>query len=306
MATNQGFKSLVPDRDRVDASYLYHWLDCNRSYLQSLGRGATFTEISKRITSEIPLPLPPIGEQRRIAAVLDQADWLRAKRRVARGLLDSLKDEIFRDMLGDPVTNPLRWPAHEVLGDVAAITSGVTKGRRLNTSAVRRVPYLAVANVQAGQLRLKAVKEIEATEEEIARYRLVPGDLVLTEGGDPDKLGRGTVWMGEIEECIHQNHIFRVRIHDPGFTPMFVSALLASERGRRYFLGAAKQTTGIASINKTQLSAFPLLRPPWKLQQQFVDQLRRRAQIEDVVDRHADELDSLFSSLQHRAFAGRL
>lgn len=153
------------------------------------------------------------------------------------------------------------WP-QVPLGETAEIVSGITKGRRPNGEPLRRVPYLAVANVQDRQLHLTSVKSIEATEAEVERYRLLPGDLLLTEGGDPDKLGRGTVWSGELPECIHQNHIFRVRIHDPGLLPQFVSRLIASNRGRRYFLRSAKQTTGIASINKRQLAAFPVLRPP--------------------------------------------
>ncbi len=93
------------------------------------------------------------------------------------------------------------------LAEIADVSSGITKGRR-TTASTRAVPYLAVANVQAGHLALDNVKTIDATDAEVQRYALQPGDLVLTEGGDPDKLGRGTLWRGEIAECIHQNHIF--------------------------------------------------------------------------------------------------
>jgi type I restriction enzyme, S subunit len=254
---------------------------------------------------ELRVPLPPVEEQQRIAAILDAADDLRAKRRESLALLDPLTESIFLDMFGDPVTNPMGWPEDRVLGEIAEIVSGITKGRRLNGQETRAVPYLAVVNVQDGRLEMRHVKTIDATEAEIARYRLMPGDLLLTEGGDPDKLGRGTIWSGELPECIHQNHVFRVRILGD-YEPLFASRLAASERGRRYFLRSAKQTTGIASINKRQLAAFPLLTPPRELQSEFVAQLAGRSAVGDRLGQSMLELDALFASLQHRAFRGDL
>src|SRR5690348_10681963 len=102
---------------------------------------------------------------------------------------------------------------------------------------------------------MATIKTIEASGDEIARYRLCKNDLVLTEGGDRDKLGRGVLWNDELPVCIHQNHIFRVRLTQPILHPVFLSWLVGSERGKDYFLRAAKQTTGIASINMTQLRA---------------------------------------------------
>ena len=114
---------------------------------------------------------------------------------------------------------------------------------------------MAVLNVQDKKLNLEQIKTILATEDEIEKYKLKNNDLLLTEGGDPDKLGRGTIWRGEIEECIHQNHIFRVRAKDQNLNMEFISWLVSSEYGKKYFLKCAKQTTGIATINKNQLKS---------------------------------------------------
>ncbi len=168
------------------------------------------------------------------------------------------------------------------------------------------MPYLSVANVQDRHLDLSSVKTIEASDAEVARYRLLPGDLLLTEGGDPDKLGRGTVWAGEVEECIHQNHVFRVRITDGSVTPTFLNWLVGSERGKQYFLRAAKQTTGIASINKTQLSDFPLLTPPIDVQEEFAARLRKVEHLRCSMDTSMRAAEAMLSSLQHRAFTGSL
>ena len=96
----------------------------------------------------------------------------------------------------------------------------------------------------------------------------------MTEGGDPDKLGRGAIIREPLENCIHQNHIFRVRLNESIVLPDFFEEYLQHQRAKRYFLGCAKQTTGIASINMKQLRALPVLIPPLKLQQQFSDFVR--------------------------------
>jgi type I restriction enzyme S subunit len=167
------------------------------------------------------------GPQRRIAAMLDKADAVRRKRRESLRLLDGFLRSAFLEMFGDPVRNEKGWAIAQ-LETIADIVSGVTKGRKLQDHVAQEVPYLRVANVQDGFLNLGEVKTIPATCSEIAKYRLEAGDIPLTEGGDPDRLGRGAIWRGEIDDCIHQNHIFRVRLHDGGFRPDYMSALLGS------------------------------------------------------------------------------
>jgi type I restriction enzyme S subunit len=288
--------------------YLLHFFrhQAETGRFAARSRGVGIFHLGRKALAELPVPLPPAEEQRRVAAILDAADELRAKRRASLALLDSLTESIFLDLFGDPVANPHGWDESESLGDVADVVSGITKGRRLHGQSTRTVPYLAVANVQAGFLRLNAVKTISATKTEIDRYRLRKGDILLTEGGDPDKLGRGALWSEEVPECIHQNHVFRVRLQDDRFVPEFVSQLLGSERGRRNFLRSAKQTTGIASINKSQLSAFPLLRPPMELQRRFLGAVAARHRVSRLTAGHGSELDDLFTSLQHRAFREEL
>src|SRR5206468_2529119 len=101
MATNQGFKSFIPKPGRVHAKFLYWWLRSHRAYLEGLGNGATFKEVSKEVVARIEIKLPPLAEQRRIAEVLDRAEELRAKRRAALAQLDNLTQSIFLDLFGD-------------------------------------------------------------------------------------------------------------------------------------------------------------------------------------------------------------
>ena len=297
-----------PDPRQHDARWLMHCLNAPacRSQIAAYATGTTRSRISRGNLGKIRVPLPPLAEQRRIAEILDKADRLRAKRRDALVQLETLTQSIFLDIFGDPASNPKRWPDLRMLGEVADIVSGVTKGRKLNGKRTRAVPYLAVINVQDRALDLSVIKRIDATEEEIRRYGLRLNDLLLTEGGDPDKLGRGTLWKEELPECIHQNHVFRVRLTTDELEPVFLNWLVGSSRGKRYFLKSAKQTTGIASINMTQLRGFPLLMPPLHLQRAFS---RVIAAAETQVCAHQTfltELDALFASLQHRAFQGEL
>lgn len=126
-----------------------------------------------------------------------------------------------------------RWTSHHPipstwvwasLAMVTEIKGGLAKGKkRSDQKAVRPVPYLRVANVQRGYLNLSEIKEIDATESEIDDLLLRPGDILFNEGGDRDKLGRGWVWEGQIETCIHQNHVFRARPLSPEFEPRLLS-----------------------------------------------------------------------------------
>jgi type I restriction enzyme, S subunit len=200
--TNQAICYVVPDKEKADSRYIFHALQQKLPEFISRSVGGAQPNISQQIIKETKIPLPPILEQKRIAAILDKAEEVRSQRRQALEQLDAIGQSIFIEMFGDPVTNPMEWTETTYLGEVADIVSGITKGRKLNGKLTREIPYLAVINVQDKKLYLDVLKTIEASEDEIKRYRLQKDDLLLTEGGDPDKLGRGTLWNEEISECI--------------------------------------------------------------------------------------------------------
>ncbi|MBA4064274.1 MAG: hypothetical protein C0501_11280 [Isosphaera sp.] len=164
---------------------------------------------------------------------------------------------------------PTSW-AWATLDEIAEIEGGLTKDqKRPRSPSMREVPYLRVANVQRGYLDLRELKTIPAEETEIAQLRLQPGDILFTEGGDRDKLGRGWVWGSEVAECIHQNHIFRARPNLGVVDPKFVS-LHGNHFGQTWFLANGKQTTNLASINKGMLRRFPVPVPPLAEQRRIV------------------------------------
>ena len=152
---------------------------------------------------------------------------------------------------------PNGW-AWASLGFISDIQGGITKGqKRRPDEHLQSVPYLRVANVQRGHLDLQEVLEIEATQREIHDLALQSGDMLLNEGGDRDKLGRGWVWESQLPLCIHQNHVFRARVYVAGIDPKLISTY-GNAFGQPWFIDEGKQTTNLASISKSKLSWFPV------------------------------------------------
>ena len=180
--------------------------------------------------------------------------------------------------------------------------SGITKGRKTKSTNLRKVPYMAVSNVKDGYIDWTTVKTILATEDEIEQYRLVPDDVLMTEGGDPDKVGRGSIITEPPIDCIHQNHIFRVRLDENQILPRFFSAFLQSPKAKTYFLRAAKQTTGIASINMKQLRGLPTIVPPMDKQLEYVRISEQIDKSKAAVQKSLDETQLLFDSLMQKFF----
>ena len=206
---------------------------------------------------------------------------------------------LFVKMFGDDIQIAGRFPRLP-LREAAAIASGATKGRRIKSVDAVEVPYLRVANVQDGFLALDEVKTITIRRGEEQHYALAPGDLVMTEGGDPDKLGRAAVWNGELDYCAHQNHVFRVRPRVEVVLTDYLRDVIGSAYGKAYFLSIAKRTTGIASINKTQLGGFPVPVPPLDLQRRYTETVEAAHGIMGATTGATVSAAAVSASLAHR------
>lgn len=154
---------------------------------------------------------------------------------------------------------PEHWQIKR-LKHIANVQTGVAKGKDNEGKDTIEVPYLRVANVQDGYLSLDDVATIEIPREDLTRYSLQPGDVLMNEGGDFDKLGRGSVWQGEIEPCIHQNHVFAVR--PTAVSSAWLNAFTGSLAAQFYFMGRAKQSTNLASISSSNIMELPVAIPP--------------------------------------------
>lgn len=202
------------------------------------------------------------------------------------------------------------WP-QVVLHDIAHVQTGLSKSENRTGPSIKR-PYLRVANVQDGHLDLSEIKEIEVPANQLERFILQNGDILLTEGGDFDKLGRGCMWRNEIPDCVHQNHIFAVRIIDTNtILPEFLALQVQSPDSRNYFLSCAKQTTNLASINSSQLKRLPILLPPLDEQRKIVDLLANWSIAIEKADRLIEAQNLLLShlrekTLRHTANTGKV
>ena len=247
---------------------------------------------------------PPLKEQQAISCFLArETTKLDALITEQRTLIDLLKEKR-QAVISHAVTKGLdprvpmkdsgvEWlgevPAHWELSRlkfVASVQTGMAKGKEYGDQETIEVPYLRVANVQDGYLALDNMAMMEIPVTDLARYRLQPGDVLMNEGGDFDKLGRGHVWQGEIDPCIHQNHVFAVR--PIGVSPEWLNSYTGTIAAQFYFMTRSKQSTNLASISSTNIMELPLLVPP----------LEERVKIIEFVAQEKSRLDELTAEAQ--------
>jgi len=285
-------------------------------YAVQTTHGVNHPRTSWTALKDFPCLIAPSREQRRIAAVLWKVqeavateveivrNALALKKSLLRGLfMHGLSDEPRKETPYGEV--PEKWDI-QLLSECAHVQTGVAKGRTIDPSEMIEVPYLRVANVQAGHLDLSEIKNIQIRRDELERYSLRKDDVVLTEGGDFDKLGRGFIWDGQIEPCVHQNHIFAVRPHRDRLSPNYFAYLIQSSYGRGYFLAVAHKTTNLACINTNKLKAFPVLIPPLADQERIASILQTVDAKIAVHEAKQRALQNLFKTLLHQLMTAQL
>ena len=239
--------------------------------------GTNYPAVNERDIRELVIPAPPPDEQAAIARILDAVETtiertgaaVERARLLVHSLLHELLEKGMPPERSGIETHPPHWNVLRV-DEVAEVGSGVTLGKDVSGLKSVELPYLRVANVQDGHLDLSTIKTVRVPADDVENYRLEVGDVLMTEGGDIDKLGRGTIWEGQIPACLHQNHIFRVRANRRLLEPAFFALVVESDIAKRYFNRVAKRTTNLASTNKTQVRAFRFPVPPTLGEQQRI------------------------------------
>jgi len=366
----------------LSRDYLHLYLLHKTAEIKSAGHGISMIHMTKEKMELLEVPLPPLAEQHRIVAKVDELMALCDQLEAARQQRDQVRDRLMAatlQRLNQPAADPASFrkdasfalqvlpsltttpaqikqlrqtilnlavrgklveqdpedePAEELLqrlkpakalayeleglrsrqplsaanqddllikipagwgipcfDDVFVIVSGVTKGQRINPSELVDVPYLRVANVQRGSLDLSQVKTIGVRKADVERYRLKDQDILMTEGGDWDKLGRAAIWADQIPRCIHQNHLFRLRVPTDDLMPDWVVLYANSAPGRKFFEDCSKQTTNLASINMTQLRSCPLPLPPLAEQHRIVAKVDELMALCDQLERQLSQAD---------------
>ena len=291
--------------NKVNPFFLKYLLFFLINDLKNLSSGSAYKALPIAKLKRFQIPLPPIEEQRRIAAILDQADAIRRKRQQAIALTDELLRSTFLEMFGDPVINPMGWEV-ALIDDISEVQGGlqVTSKRKNNPL---EMPYLRVANVYRDRLVLDEVKTIRVTEQELKRTTLQIGDLLIVEGnGNAGEIGRSSIWDGSISPCLHQNHLIRVRLDFNKAIPIYISAFLNSAGGRRQLNRFGKTTSGLNTISTSNVKATEVLLPPVAEQNKYTEVKKTIEKCLEKYQQHYQQLDNLFNSLLQRAFKGQL
>ncbi len=303
LTTNQSCEVLVPQETGLSSEFLYYLLNYGMFAFHRLAGGTTFGAITRREIGRVRFAMPGTDEQVTIARVLDAVDLAIERARGAVRKAELLDHSLLHDLLDRGKTNPPHWVTKRV-DEVAEVGSGVTLGKDVSGYKNVELPYLRVANVQDGHLDLGTIKTVKVRCDEIDRYRLEPGDVLMTEGGDLDKLGRGTLWEGQIENCLHQNHIFRIRADRTLLDPRYFAFVVESDIAKRYFTRVAKRTTNLASTNKTQVRAFRFPVPPLDEQGQIADVMTVSKVRIRALNSKVGTLTQLKKSLMHDLLTG--
>lgn len=297
MATNQGFKSLVPGPD-LDAKYLYHWLKSKTEYLRSLGNGATFKELSKKTAAQIQVPLPPLPEQRRIAAILDHAAALRAKRLQVLTHLDSLTQSVFTEMFSAGDFEPM--PAR-------ALIPRMRNGLSPATDGTHEAQVLTLSSVTQGQFDPAAVKAGVFAIEPPADKRITDGDFLMCRGnGNKALVGVGTYSRQNRPDLVFPDTVIAGTVDTNLVTLPFLEAAWKRPDVRVQIDAVARTTNGTYKVNQQTLSGIMVPVPPLDLQKAFAAKVTHVTKVHAAVQSAFALDDELFASLQSRAFQGEL
>lgn len=296
MATNQGFKSLVPGDD-VDSKYLYWCMKHMSKRIQDLGRGATFTEVSKSIVEEVEVPVPPLDEQRRIAAILDKADALRRKRAEALKLTDQFLQSTFLEMFGDPVTNPKGWDT-EKLGNLCRVRRGASP-RPISQFMNGTVPWIKIGDcTKSSNIYVTSTAEHVTEAGKDRSVYLEPGSLIFANCG----VSLGFARILRISGCIHDGWLAFDKL-DPRLDQIYLLKLLNSIT--EYFRRIAPDGTQ-PNLNTGIMKNCDIPLPPMAMQSQFEEIVFSHDTFEQKQASLSQESVGLFDSLVQRAFRGEL
>lgn len=287
----------------LDSRYFVHQLmaDYQSGRLADYYTGATIKHLTGQDLARYRFPLPPLSEQRRIAAILDQAEILRAKRREALVQLDELQQAIFIEMFGDPVTNPKGWPTKKI-GD---LLESASYGTSEKSGPEGSFPVLRMNNItRSGEIDISDLKYMELAESEYDRYLVKAGDVLFNRTNSAELVGKTAVYR-HADKVAYAGYLIRLRTNSDN-DPEYLGCFLNTAFAKRILRGMCKSIIGMANINATEIQSMKIAQPPLAIQQEFGRRIQAVEREKSTYRKSLAELDGLFASLQHRAFQGTL
>jgi type I restriction enzyme S subunit len=288
---------VLATRDDLFPRYAFHYLRTVR-----LPGDAGYSRHFKFLKQTF-VPLPPLPEQRRIAAILDKADAIRQKREEGIRLTEDLLRSTFLDMFGDPVTNPKKWPISLMTDVVTETQYGTAEKSNEDGDGIR---VLRMNNITyEGTIDISDMKWCKIEDSERAKYTVQRGDLLFNRTNSPELVGKTAVWDRD-ESYAFAGYLVRVRFNEQSALADYVSAYLNSDYGKRMLFAKAKPSNNMSNFSAGEFCRITIPVPPISLQRQYAKIVENVTKLKRKRYSGLKEASSLFGSLVQRAFRGEL
>lgn len=284
------------DKTILDVKYLYIFLSQYVETLREQSIGGVIKYIKLENLTNAKLNILSIVEQNSIVQNIEKLDFVITRRKQQLQKLDELVKARFVEMFGDEFNSFLK------LGDLASVTGGLTKNAK-RKDMLLKLPYLRVANVYFNHIDTREMLEIGLTEEEHKKTLLKHGDLLFVEGnGSPEQIGRVAMWRDEVNNCVHQNHLIKVRLDVNNMNPVFVMHYFMTLQGREQIKKKAVSTSGLHTLSVSKISDLEVPIVPIYLQNLFVDFVEQIDKSKLEVQKSLDKLETLKKALMQKYF----
>ncbi len=301
--TNEAIAALpIIDKTKLCEEYLIYAL-ARMDASKTTDRAVMGATLNKKKLADLKIPLPPLEEQKRIAAILDKADAIRKKRKQAIELTEQFLRSTFLDMFGDPITNPKGWPTVKsselflVSPKIGTTTPAAGKG------------YLVVRVGEVGHARInyKQCGRVELSDKDFEKFRLKSGDTVIARAiGSKKQLGKASLFSGFCEPVVIDSHIMRFRPDPTKCDGTWFYSMISSDRGKLLLQQAGGATAVQFNINAQQASSLLIPIPPTELQETFANLVRKAYQMQETSKVSVEKMTAQFNGLAQRAFQNEL
>lgn len=298
---------LRPKADVLDAGYLREFLMADSTYSTvSLNyiSGTALKRVILQGIKKIQIPLPPLEEQRRIAALLDKVSDLIAKRRAQLDKLDLLVKARFVEMFGDPFINPMAWKKIKIKDAVTVEPqNGMYKPQSDYVTDGSGTPILRIDGFYAGVVTdLSSLKRLLCDDKEKKKYLLKEDDIVINRVNSIEYLGKCAHIKGLIEETVYESNMMRMHFDSARFNPVYVTHLLCSRFVYDQVVNHAKKAVNQASINQKDVLDFDIYQPSIDLQNMFADFVNQVDQSKLAIQQSLDKMETLKKALMQQYF----
>jgi type I restriction enzyme, S subunit len=300
---NQHIFKVIPDKSKVYRNYLKYSLDKALNDMECHLHGATMKHVNRKEFLETKIYLPPLEEQRRIAAILDKADGVRRKRKEAIRLTEELLKSTFLDLFGDPVTNPKGWETCSMKKIVVETQYGTAEKSQ---EVMGGFPILRMNNITySGEIDLNSLKWCQIPPKDEDKFTVKRGDLLFNRTNSPELVGKTAVWRSD-DKFAYAGYLIRVRFDKSKANSEYVSAFLNSKYGKRYLLEKAKPSINMSNFSASEFLKIPILLPDIETQHRFDEFVSYTRMMSQHLNDGLGDYNNLFNSLLQRAFRGEL